>query len=140
MGDNGPDKLRQSFRFLEAVLERCDRIVIPTGTAFTRKMWDLCKRAERDQRLRGIVRFFLQKFAYNSSKSEKSAPPANPPEGFEARATIKPDDYYLVLSFQQSQADRLNTTDQPLISALQDLGIPVVHRDDFLGEYLDTPR
>jgi hypothetical protein len=136
-GDNGEQRQKESLRFLEAVFERCDKIVIPGGeTEFVRKFYDLCSRADRDLRLRRIVKFFAQKFVQNSDKGEILVPPADVPAQAELETNIKPDDLYLILAFWQSGADLLITTDLPLIRGLPALGIPVVHRDGFLREYL----
>ena len=135
-GDNGEDRRRESFRFLEAVFARCDRIVIPTGTEFARKFWDLCSKAASGDLRHGIVRYFRQRFEQNSSKTYKFALKTDTPEQLEPERNVKPDDHYLVLTFRQSNADLLVTTDRPLISALRKLGIPAAYRDEFLREYL----
>lgn len=132
-GDNGPDRQRESFRFLEAVSEFCDIIVFPRGTEFARKFHALCRKAGSDHRLPGIVRYFSQRFLVNSSKAEQLE--LISPQQLEPVANVKPDDLYLVLTFRQSNADLLVTTDEPLIAALRERGLPVVHRDDFLREY-----
>jgi len=135
-GDNGEERQRESLQFLEAVLDRCDRIVIPKGTEFARKFWNLCRGAGRDQRLRKIVRLFAQKFVNNSGKGEILELPTNSLEQAEPEGKVKPDDHYLVLTFRESHGDLLVTTDQPLIYALRNLDFPVIHRDDFMQQYL----
>jgi len=135
-GDNGHARLQESFRFLEAVCKRCDRIVIPTGTEFARKFWDLCSKAASGDLRHGIVRYFRQRFEQNSSKTEKLHLRTNTPEQLQSVANVKPDDRYLVLTYWQSQADWLVTTDQALLGALRELGIRTAYRDEFLREYL----
>jgi len=69
-GDNGPERQKDSLRFLEAVFQRCDKIVIPNGTPFVDKFHELCKRAGSNHAARAIVRYFEQKFGLNPDKGE----------------------------------------------------------------------
>jgi len=135
-GDNGEDRRRESFRFLAAVFARCDRIVIPTGTEFADKFWKLCSKAAPGDRRRQLVKYFRQCFELNSAKTEKLHLRTNTPEQLQSVANVKPDDRYLVLTYWQSQADWLVTTDQALLGAPRELGIRTAYRDDFLREYL----
>ena len=135
-GDNGPERQKDSLRFLEAVSQRCDKIVIPHGTPFVHKFHELCKRAGSNHPARPIVRYFMGKFRLNSEKGELLKLPTNPPEQANPKDHVKPDDHYLVLTLEHSRADLLVTTDGPLIATLRECGRPVVHRDEFLPNYI----
>jgi hypothetical protein len=135
-GDNGQERQKDSLRFLEAVFQRCDKIVIPKGTPFVHKFHELCKRAGSNHPARPIVRYFAVKFFWNSEKGELLELPTNRPEQANPKDHVKPDDHYLVLTLEHSQANLLVTTDEPLIATLRKRGLRVVPRDEFLPNYI----
>lgn len=133
-GANGPERRTQSLAFLQAVFKKCDRVAFVTGSKFERKFWELCESSELADRL--VVRFFRGDFLYNSSKTVKlDAKMLSELSGEEVQM-VKDDDHYLIQSLRASGAETVVTTDGPLKTSLDRLGIPCELRDTFASSYI----
>ncbi len=128
-GENGKEKQKETFKFLKCILKICDKIAIMRDSPFVKKFWFFSKRLDPE-----IVKFFKSYFLFNSNKcdlcdyiEEHSLP------------GIKPDDLYLYnlyLYFEKRMEECVITTDKPLIEIFRKEGLKVIHRDEFLKEYL----
>lgn len=135
-GENGPERQRESFRLLEAIHGRCDRIVIVEESPFARKFWSLARQAGPGDPRRKPVKLFKLGFLLNSEKADMfHAGSAHPPEE-DLEEPVNPDDRYLVRALRVSRADALVTTDGRLIELLRPGNLPVRHRDEFVADYL----
>ncbi|MGB9772669.1 MAG: hypothetical protein ACP5JH_01925 [Bacteroidota bacterium] len=132
-GDNGIQKQKEAFSFLETLCKRCDRIAVAKGSRFQRKALDFSRNAgeSADVIKRGIARLYFHKIIFNSLKYEEVDIEGNEVvlEG------INPDDAYLVKTHYKTKAPII-TTDNKLMTFLQPKNIPCKLRDAFLKEYL----
>lgn len=132
-GDNGIQKQKEAFSFLETLYKKCDRIAVAKGSMFQRKAWDFSRNVSEaaDVIKRGIVRLYFNKIMFNSLKYEEVDI-----EGKEGVALegINSDDAYLVKTHYKTKAPII-TTDNKLMNVLQSEGIPCKLRDIFLQEY-----
>jgi hypothetical protein len=132
---NGKERRIQAFDFLEAIFNKCDRIVTVRGSAFHEKMGLLWKRADNATHNR-VARYYRDKFAHNEDKTrliEESELLELAPE---LAGDTPPSDRYLVRAQITTKADLLVTTDGPLMKALQKHGIPHQDRDKFVPDYI----
>jgi hypothetical protein len=133
LGENGPGRQEEARALLEAILERCDRILLPPKSPWAKKAYALAGRGE--PHLRKLARFLFHAFLQNL---EKVLIPGDPEE--EPDLTPIPEaDRYLVRAALGGKAHLLVTTDEELRRALEEAGlIPVRGRGEFLEEYLGT--
>jgi len=130
-GDNGKEKQKEAFYFLETLYERCDRIAVARGSKFEQKGWDFSTNAT-DPIKREIARLYFGKIRVNSQKYEEVDIEGE--EGIDLEG-INPDDLYLIKTYYKIRAPII-TTDNRLMNFLKSKGIPCKLRDAFLQEYL----
>lgn len=129
-GDNGKEKQKETFSFLEALYKRCDKIAVAISSKFQQKEWNFSKNAI-DSIKRGIARFYFYYIRCNYLKYEG----VDIEEEVAVLENINLDDVYLIKTHYKTKAPII-TTDNKLINALQSKNIPCKHRDQFLQEYL----
>jgi len=128
--DNGEEKQKEAFFFLETLYERCDRIAVAKGSKFQQKEWIFSSNAT-DVMKRKIARLYFGKIRSNSQKYEEVD--IEREEGFDLEE-INPDDLYLVRIYYKSKAPII-TRDNKLMNCLESKGIPCKLRDAFLQDY-----
>lgn len=132
-GENGEEKLKEAFKFIEFVYEKCDKIVTKTDSKFEKKFFNFCERS--DLISRKITNFYKNYILYNSEKyigvNEKECQQIS----VDISTEIKPDDQYLVKLSYKLQGPII-TTDNPLLKILEKYKIRCEHRDNFLPNYI----
>ena len=133
-GENTKAGQREAFQFLEAVYNKCDRIVTVRGSRFDQKSLGVFKLNDVIGIL--ILKFFKDRFWFNSMKTvilEEDQLPQLPEN---LCKEVKPADQYLVRAFIACGASEIVTTDNPLKDALIRNGIDCKHRCDFVPAYI----
>ena len=133
-GENTVDKQREAFQFLEAIYNKCDRVVTVRGSRFDEKFMGLFRHS--DVTRLGIAKFFKDRFWYNSNKLVLL-------EGDQLRdlpeplaTEIEDSDHYLVRAYLTANATEIVTTDNPLKDVLTKHGIACRHRQEFVPTYI----
>lgn len=135
-GENGVDKQRETFQFLEAVFIKCDRIVTVRGSQFTAKFYALSRDSTLGDPRRKIVKFFKDQFLHNPDKSQLFNGNELKELPAEIAEQVNLDDQYLVRAYLTSTADVLVTTDNSLRETLDRNGICCRAREDFVPDYI----
>ena len=133
-GENTKAGQREAFQFLEAIYNKCDRIVTVRGSRFDQKSLGLFKLNDIIGDL--ILKFFKDRFWFNSVKTvllEEDQLPDLPEHLYKE---VEPSDQYLVRAFIASGASEIVTTDNPLKDALTRHGIDCKHRCEFVPAYI----
>lgn len=132
-GENGEEKQKEAFDFLQCICKVCDKIACMENSPFVKKFWEISKIAGEKKELRDIVIFFIRKFIYNSLKCE-----IYPYEVSQPDLNIKPDDAYIYSLYDkiESTQKKIITTDTGLIEEFKKNNIKVYHRDEFIRKYL----
>ena len=131
-GENGDAAFQQTARFLTALHQSDDRLVVPAATPWESKAFRLMTSAD--------TRVVLASKALHSILYDASTIRVRPeefPTSFAFKLDAVPDeDVYLVLAYLSAGADLLITTDHGLYTALvENDEVNCRLRDDFLGEY-----
>ena len=131
-----PTSQKEALDFLEAIVNKCDRLIVVRGSAFAHKAVAFWKRAEGNTLLRRIAKFYRANFWENSNKilyiNEVNLTPL--PGDLSAR--VKPDDQYLVRACLTIEVETFVTTDRPLWELMTQRSVNCQLRDDFLGPYI----
>lgn len=135
-GDHGEHNQRQTVRFLQAVNDRCDRLVTVNRSAFDTKAWAMSRTCHNDVIKRQIFVLVKAQFLLNSEKLKRLSECDLPDLPDDIAGAVKTDDKYLVRAYHAAHADFLVTTDEPLINALRDSGVRCRATQDFLLDYL----
>ena len=129
-GDNGEQKQKEAFSFLETLYKKCDKIAVAKSSKFQQKEWNFSKSAT-DLIKRKIVKFYWQSIRWNFLKYEEIDIER---EEIVVIENIDPDDIYLIKTHYKTKASII-TTDNKLINALRSKNIPCKQRDQFLQDY-----
>ncbi len=133
-GENGPRRQDEAVRFLEVLVEKCDRIVVLQTSAWMRKAYRMMK--QTDPLIRELSRLLHQEVLRNPQKSRVLNPSEIPPIPQILLDPVPEDDRYLIQTYLGGPADVLVTGDERLRNALSDKpDIRIRLRDDFLREY-----
>jgi len=134
IGANGWERQAESFKFLEILRDKPDRIAVLEGSPWMGKAYRLMR--HQDRIIRMLSKYLHQSILVDSNKclrlnqgELKSLPD-------EMKARSPSEDLYLVEVYYTAGASALITTDQKLLNALTTTGIHVESRDDFLKDYL----
>jgi len=145
-GDNGSEKQEESYKFLEKIKERCDKICWIEGSKFSKKFYDFCEFVGKklfDPELRKKIVLLEGSFHYNSQKVESirlyELNIIEVQKYNHILQRIKDDDHYLIKAYfylrQKNIEPIIITTDRELIENLRKHNIPIEHRDDFIKKY-----
>ncbi len=119
-GEAGPDAIRQAVRLLEEIERRCDRIAWQPGTPWAQKAFRLFDTDHPGIRLASKL---LQRLLWDPAKSQI------PRQSLKTNAPwmdrIPEEDRYLVTLYLEAGADVLITTDERLLSRIQEAQAPV---------------
>ena len=131
-GENGSTAFQETARFLDAISQLDDRLVIPAKTPWEGKAFRLMRNAN--------TRVVLASKALHSILHDAGSIRIRPeefPSPLPSTIDSVPDeDVYLVLAYLSADADLLVTTDYGLFTALADNDeVSCRLRDDFLAEY-----
>lgn len=143
-GDNGEDKQKESYKFLETIKQKCDKIVILENSAFYKKILKFFKNVSKLKVFERKIAKILSSFLLNSQKTLKinQLSIGNLEESKEELKNIlekiKHDDHYIVKAYYYlKQLECLIiTTDNPLLNILNNYNIQCSYRDNFLESYL----
>lgn len=133
-GENSGNNQKEALALLEAIYQKCDRIVWVKNGAFINKFWPLCSIC-KDPMLRNIIKMFRANFLFNTLKSYPIEHSELPILSEEIATDVDPNDHYLVQSLKASGASMIITTDGDLIRALDRYRIPCKLRHEFLATY-----
>ncbi len=133
-GENTVEQQREAYGFLEAVWNKCDRVVTVRGSRFDQKATDLWRHTDRTRR--GIARFYKDRFSYNSDKSVMLEEDQLEDLPEQLAAEIEPADHYIVRAYFTSKARVIITSDSPLKDVLTRHGIACDHRLAFVPAYI----
>ncbi len=130
-GENGEEKRKESFKFLECILKICDEIAIMKKSKFSKKLWKVAK--NKDLKTIKIVKFFISKILHNSRKCR-----IYEYENKHYLGGIKEDDIYLynLYILIEEKEKCIITTDNPLLNVLKNHKIKVCSREKFIKSYL----
>lgn len=134
-GDNSVKAQAEAFALLEAVFNKCDRIVAVKGSQFEQKAFALWK--HEDVVRRRIARYYKTHFWYNADKTmllEDSYLQSLPEQ---IAQSIKSDDHYLIQAYLTAGATVIVTTDSPLKDAALRNNINCQSRDEFVRAYVE---
>ena len=132
LGDNGPERRRQTLAFMEAFESSGDRLVIPNEDRWLQKALSLTFRQEPEGKMIGAL---ISRILWNSKNFVQAEPnPALIPDDLLRETPSK--DLYLVEAYLSAGADMLVTTDCGLHGALADFSdVDCSLRRDFLSGY-----
>jgi len=132
-GENGPDKQKEAFDFIQMLCKKCDKIIVAKGSPFEEKTFNFFEQANNDIFKKKIAKFYKNHIMFNSKKYQKvdiSDVEDIPIQG------IKPDDMYLIKTYKKIENATIITTDNKLIEILKQNNIDCCDRDNFLKNYL----
>ena len=137
-GENGREKQLETFRFLQTLEQRWERLAFLKESQWAQKSWGLM--GDNDLRLKPLSRL-LQRILRNSNKcrilQQEDIEATEIPE--DAIDAAPDEDIYLIQTYFAADADLLITTDEGLHNAFvscQD--VEVIYRDAFLNDYLNS--
>lgn len=135
-GENTVGEQRETFEFLGAIYNKCDRIVSVRGSRFDQKFFELFRYS--DVIRLGFAKFFKARFWYNSQKTLmlEEEQLQDLPEAIATDTEVKHKDHYLVRAYLTAKASQIVTTDNPLKDALTKHGIVCRHRQEFVPTYI----
>jgi pantothenate kinase len=145
-GDNGNEKQKETYAFLQKIKEKCDKISWISGSKFSYKYNKFCKFCGEicyDPELRKKIRFLESSFLRNPQKVEIITLDELNIEVEEYSHILKdinPDDHYIVKAYfylkrKINEEPIIITTDEKLVKKLRDLGVQVDFRHDFILNY-----
>lgn len=141
INDNGEEKQKESFQFLERMKDKCDKICLVKESKFMGKIGRFAKLAANSLELKNKFRFLKLVFLENSEKCEiiKLQNAKNGDVNVqELLVKINPDDHYLVIAYSKFKEEGYKcviiTTDNKLKEALHNR-VSVSLRDSFIKEY-----
>lgn len=130
-GENGKEKQKETFNFLETMYKKCDKIVVAKNSKFVEKEKEFSKIA-LDILKHKIAKLYFGLIRFNSQKCEE-VDIENIEEEIDFTG-INPDDMYLLKIYYKIKAPII-TTDIKLKNSLENKNIECKLRDDFLKEY-----
>lgn len=133
-GENTKNEQGEAYQFLEAIFNKCDRVVTVRGSMFDQKFIGLFRHT--DVTRRRIAKFYKARFWYNADKSvmleEDQLQDLPQPLATE----VDHGDRYLVRAYLTSNASEIVTTDNSLKDVLVRHGIACRHRQEFVPTYI----
>lgn len=95
-GDNGQNRQKESYKFLETIINKCDKIAILRGSKFIEKIFHFAKKACNLGK-RELSKMLVNKFLFNLKKSEIiNFENIESEEIKNILEEVKPDDHYIV--------------------------------------------
>ena len=136
-GENGQSKRRETARFLTQFAQGRDKFAALNGKPWITKVYELMTHSTPDiRRLSKLVRSLIidpSKCVILQPDDVTDAAPQD------AIAAAPEEDVYLIQTYYAAGADLLVTTDEGLLDAFESReDVQVVHRDDFLKNYLSS--
>ena len=133
-GENGELRQQEAERFLRALVQSADTLIVPNEPRWTGKANHLMRFS--DSRRRVISKVFRSLYSDSERTIRIRADIAEiVPE--EVLRQLPEEDVYLVSAYLSADADVLVTTDVPLYKALADRDFVTCRmRGDFLADYL----
>lgn len=133
LGDNGPERRRETWDFMDDFESSGDRLVIPNEARWLRKAYRLTLMREPEGKIIGTL---ISRILRNGQIVIQAEP--NPALVSDDLLRETPsEDIYLVEAYLSAGADALVTTDSGLHGALADFSDDVSCRlrNDFLADY-----
>lgn len=136
-GDNGEERQKETFQFLEQVDTKCDHLVLLRRSPWMAKAHKLMK--ESEPKLRLISRFLHLTFIRNSLKNTTLNANEIPALPQELQMLISPKDSYLIALNKAVPESIIVTTDVDLVQALSDLpNMTIRVRNEFVENYSES--
>ncbi|MCL4557980.1 MAG: hypothetical protein M1491_05020 [Deltaproteobacteria bacterium] len=132
-GENGEQKLKETFLFLDCLYKKCDKVATIRGSKYEEKFFNFCKHS--DNISRKIIKYYKDCIFYNSQKYIAAAEEECQQFAEDDLSNVKDDDRYLVKLCFKLHCTFI-TTDKPLLNTLKAQKIQCEHRDSFLEEYI----
>jgi hypothetical protein len=132
-GDNSTEAQREAFEFIQAIYDKCDRIVTVKGSQFYQKALIFWKYTDINRRK--ISKYYMGRFLHNSHKSVNLEESSLKPIPVHISEATKKDDHYLIQAYLTTEASVIVTTDNPLKDAINN-DINCQHRDEFIASYI----
>lgn len=136
-GENSAESQVESFEFIQAIYNKCDRIVTVKGSKFNQKTFDLCKHT--DVRRREIAKYYRNNFLFNSKKFVNLEQSSLKPVPEHISKVTKEDDHYLIQAYLTVEASVIVTTDNPLKTEVNN-DINCQLRNEFVPSYISQHR
>ena len=131
--ENGDPAFGETARFLVALQESEDVLVVPGEERWNRKAFQLMTMSDTRQRL---ISRLLHSLLRDSNRTICIQPEESPPIPQELLDRLPREDIYLVQAYVAAGADLLITTDQGLYCAIREHDdVNCRMREDFLAEY-----
>ena len=131
--DNGDAAFQETAKFLIALRESMDILVIPAEERWKRKAFQLMTMSDVRQRQASRL---LHSLLLDSNRTIRIQPDENPPIPQDLLDRLPCEDIYLVRAYVAAGADLLVTTDQGLFSAIGDHDdVNCRMREHFLAGY-----
>jgi len=130
-GENGREKQKEAFYFLETLFKKCDGIAVAKGSKFQQKGWNFSKNASTDVVKHEIAKLYFSWIRANPEKYKEVDIEEEKNGDLEG---INPDDLYLVKTYYKTNG-LIITTDNKLWKILKSKNILCELRDEFLRGY-----
>lgn len=131
--ENGDAAFRETARFLVALRESEDVLVVPGEERWNQKAFQLMTMSDARRRL---ISRLLHSLLRDSNRTIRIQSEESPPIPQELLDRLPCEDIYLVQAYVVAGADLLITTDRGLFSAVREYdGVNCRMREAFLSEY-----
>ncbi len=132
-GENGELRQQEAERFLRALVQSADILIVPNESRWTGKANHLMRFS--DSRRRVISKVFRSLYS-DSERALRVWPESTEAIPIETLSLLPDEDVYLVSAYLSANADVLVTADVPLYESLADSDLVTCQmRDDFLADY-----
>ncbi len=132
-GVNGEGLQRQAFELIKSLAVSEHRIVMIEGSPFDQKAWSLCRGTSTI--IRAIVKVFIANLRQDSDRCLILKPRSAVFVPEQLAASTNRDDHYLLEAQRAVEGAILVTTDESLLEAVRNAGLPCLTREEFLRTY-----
>jgi hypothetical protein len=133
-GVNGRRRQSDALTVITRIAASDHQIVIIERSPVDQKFWNLCKN-NTDFVVRGIARAYVLELRFNLSRCITIRADAASPIPEALAAATKTDDHYLLSAQCSVPGAILVTSDEPLLAAVTEAGLPCLSRSEFLKTY-----
>ena len=136
-GENGQSAQRETERFLRQFAQSEDKFAVLWGSPWIEKSHDLM--THRDIKVESLSTL-IQSLIWALDKCVVLQPEdVQAAASQDAIAAAPEEDVYLIQTYYSAGADLLITTDKGLLEAFESRQeVQIIHRDDFLNDYMNS--